>query len=1289
MTPSTQRRETRGSDVPGASGTQDAPETTATLNTPGTPTTPIRRLLHCCRRYPRTIALTAAATVAAIVAAVAVPLVSRAIVDRVILADELPLLPCLLVLLLAGLARFGAGAAQRCLAARLSCDVQHDLRMRTFTALSRLDGAGQDALQTGQVVSRSIYDLAMAQGLLAMLPTILGSVLLLVLSLVIMLALSPLLTLVMLLVLPLLLYTAWHSSRRLYPATLEARQREAAVASVVDDAVAGVRVVKGFGQEDRELRRLGAVANALFTARQRVVRLNALYGSTLQALPLLGQVGILATGGWMASRGAISLGTFVAFSTYVAQIVAPLRGLATVVTSFHQARASVVRVFELIDTRPGVTDRPDARRLPPGPLGIELSDVTFAYEGDEAQHRGDLGGQGDHGRQGDRENGKGHAYTRPVLNGLSLTVRPGETLALVGAPGSGKSTVTLLLSRFYDVRGGAVHVGDRDVRDLALDSLRSAIGLVPETSFLFYGTVRDNIAYGLPEATEAQITAAATAAGADGFIRELPQGYDTTVGERGFTLSGGQRQRVALARALITDPRVLLLDDATSAVDPRTEEAIHGTLRQVMWGRTTLLVARRRSTLQLADRIALLEDGRVTETGTHDDLMARSAAYRNLFASTAADPDTEGAGRGDAAAHATSSYEESYALDTDPARTARAVPEPDSAAPPQLAALAPTATAPAPEAEPGFDLRGLLRPFRRALVLGAVFVLLDALVSVFVPLLIRTGIDDGIQQAASSVVVVTSVAAVAVVFVGWAVSMAQIRTNGLLGERLRYVLRLRGFAHLQRLDLAYYERELSGRIMTRMTADVESVAAFAQTGFATAAVSLISTLSVLIVLLVLDWRLGLVVCAGLPVLAAATALFRWASAGAYGAARDTSGAVNTELQEYVAGLRIAQAFRQTARGAERFAGMSAAYRTARLRAQRHAAGYFGFVELLPGATAACVLAFGADRARDGGLTMGLLVVFLLYVDVLFSSVLQLSQVFDGYQQASVGLSRILDLFGTPSGTPRASQPLPVSRLKGAIEFEDVRFRYPGATRDAVDGVRLSIPAGQTVALVGETGAGKSTLVKLVGRFYDVTAGAVRVDGYDLRTLELADYRRRLGVVPQETHLSGGTVYDAIAYGRPGAAESEVEAAARAVGAHELLSRLPGGYRHPVGEGGRTLSAGQRQLIALVRAQLISPDVLLLDEATSVLDPGTEAAVSGAVARLTEDRTSLIVAHRLTTAARADHIVVLAAGAIAEEGTHTDLLARNGPYARLWRCYGHDSDSSESVVAGGRDGCGLG
>ncbi|OIJ84984.1 ABC transporter ATP-binding protein [Streptomyces colonosanans] len=1206
----------------------------------------MRRLLGCCRRYPRTIALTLAAAVVAIAAAAAMPLISRAIVDRVIVAGDLPLLPCLMALAGAGLVRFGAGAAQRCLAARLSCDVQHDLRIRTFRALSQLDGAGQDALRTGQLVSRSIYDLSMAQGLVTLLPNVLASVLLLILSLAVMVALSPLLTLVMLIVLPPLLLTAWHSSRHLYPATLEAREREAAVASVVDGAVAGVRVVKGFAQEQRELRGLGAAAHELFTARRRVVRLNSLYSSTLQALPLLGQVGILATGGWLASRGSISLGTFVAFSTYVAQIISPLRGLATVVTGAHQARASVVRVFELIDIRPLVTDRPGAAHLPPGPVGIELEHVTFGYGTDD---------------------------DAPLaLDGVSLIVRPGETLALVGAAGSGKSTLAQLLLRFYDVRGGAVRVGGHDIRDLTADSLRSAIGLVAEHSFLFTGTVRDNIAYGRPDATPAEVTAAAAAAGADGFIREMSDGYDTRVGERGFTLSGGQRQRIALARALLTDPRVLLLDDATSAVDPRTEKEIHATLRQVRSGRATLLIARSWATLQLADRIAFLDGGRVVDSGTHAELVARCPAYQALLAGPAREPDGE-----DRAAVVRQPEHRDVSVPLAAPAAAGDLAAPDPAAPEALADLAPAAIAPASDAEPGFGLRRLLRPFRGALALGAILVLLDALGSVFVPLLIRTGIDDGIQRSASPVLLGTSIAAVTVVLAGWAVSLAQIRTNGLLGERIRYLLRLRGFAHLQRLDLSYYERELSGRIMTRLTADVDAVAAFSQTGFAMALVSLVSTVTVLTVLLALDWRLGLVVCAALPVLAVATVVFRVTSVKAYDAARDSSGALNAALQEYVAGLRIAQTFRQTERVAEWFARKSATYRTARLRAQRYAAGYFGIVELLPTACAACVLAFGAERVRSGVSTIALLVVFLLYVDVLFASVLQLSQVFDSYQQASVGLRRMLDLFRTPSGTPSAERPLPVRKVVGAIDLMDVRYRYPGTTRDAVHDVRLSILAGQTVALVGKTGAGKSTLVKLVGRFYDVSSGAVRVDGLDLRTLELGDYRRRLGIVPQETHLSGGTVHDAIAYGRPAATEAEVIAAARAVGAHELLSRLPGGYRHPVWEGGRNLSAGQRQLVALARAWLVDPDVFLLDEATSVLDPATEAAVSGGVARLTVGRTSLLVAHRLATAARADRIIVMDDGTVVEDGSHDELLSRGGYYAGLWKAAvpGHDREGS--------------
>lgn len=448
-----------------------------------------------------------------------------------------------------------------------------------YGTLTRLDGKRQDELSTGQVVGRATSDLQLIQGLLFMLPMTIGNVLLFLISLVIMAWLSPLLTLVAIAVAPALWFIARRSRSRLFPATWYAQGQAAAVAGVVDGAVSGVRVVKGFGQEEQETGKLREVGRRLFAGRLRTIRLNARYTPALQAVPALGQVAMLALGGWLATRGEITLGTFVAFSTYLAQLVGPVRMLAMVLTVGQQARAGVERVLELIDTEP--TMRDGTVELPAdAPASVEFDDVRFGYDPE-----------------------------RPVLDGFSLTIEPGETVAVVGASGSGKSTVSLLLPRFYDVSHGAVLVGGHDVRELTQDSLRAAIGLVPEDSFLFSDTVRANIAYGHPDATQDQIEQAARAAQADRFIADLPLGYDTKVGEHGLTLSGGQRQRVALARAILTDPRLLLLDDATSAVDARVEHEIHEALAQVMAGRTTLLIAHRRSTLGLADRIAVLEEG--------------------------------------------------------------------------------------------------------------------------------------------------------------------------------------------------------------------------------------------------------------------------------------------------------------------------------------------------------------------------------------------------------------------------------------------------------------------------------------------------------------------------------------------------------------------------------------------------------------------------------------------------------------------------------------------------------
>jgi ATP-binding cassette, subfamily B, bacterial len=558
----------------------------------------------------------------------------------------------------------------------------------------------------------------------------------------------------------------------------------------------------------------------------------------------------------------------------------------------------------------------------------------------------------------------------------------------------------------------------------------------------------------------------------------------------------------------------------------------------------------------------------------------------------------------------------------------------------------------------------LVRPHRGLVALASLAVLVQTGASLAMPYLVKVAIDQGVTPRDLAVLNRVALAYLVLAGVQFLAGRVEVQTVARAGQRVLLSVRTRLFRHLQTLSLDFYERERTGRLVARMTSDIDAMSDLVTDGLVTLVTALITMVGVAVILVVMDWQLALATLVVAPLIGLAASFWRRWSADAYRQVRETHSVVTVQLQESLAGVRAIQSFRRERASAGNLREANHAERAAHRRTIALASFFFPGIEFLGTVATVVVLGLGGRRVLSGELEIGTLAAFLLYLRNLFDPVQQLSELYDSFQSATAGAERVGSVLAERPSVREAPDPVPLPDPRGDVRLQDVRFAYDQGP-EVLHDVDLRVDAGATLALIGPTGAGKSTVAKLIARFYDPQGGTVTLDGVDLRQVRLADLRRAMGYVPQEGFLFSGTVLDNIRFGRPEATRAEVEAAARAVGADQVIAGLPDGYDTQVGERGALLAAGERQLVAFARAWIADPALLILDEATSNLDAASEARITDALQRLRSGRTTIIIAHRLSTIAQADQIAVVSDGRIVEAGTPAELRARGGRFADLF------------------------
>ena len=1124
------------------------------------------------------------------------------------------------------------------------------------------------------------------------------------------------------------------------------------------DAVQGLATLKAFGQSRDRGELLAERARNLFRTTMGVLAANAATG----ALTILGITGGAAVAlGWGAVRvadGDLELRALMIVLMLGVEVFRPLRELVQLYHDGVMAMSSAEGIFAIMDSPVAVKDpeRADANGAAPASAPRQAQDELkpeIAFEN------------------------VSHAYNegrRPALHDLSFTLHEGETLGLVGPSGAGKSTIVWLMLRFFDPQDGVVRLGGRDARDIPLEELRQQVSVVTQDTYLFHGTVADNLRFGNPHATQAELEEAARAANAHEFIHHLPQGYETVVGERAVRLSGGQKQRIAIARALLKDAPILILDEALSSVDAENEAVIVQALDRLIEGRTTLRIAHRLSSIVNADRILVLEEGRLVESGRHAELVAAGGLYAELMAQQQErldfGPDTaresqhgaqgpvpavdvgafmpspahEGHGHHHHAPsqphrrdgehdhgheHPQPHHDEGHANHSpaqasqrhrehrhehhDPVQAHHSDDEHNHDRqqhnPAQMRhdhgvqGHGPQPDASAFIPRPGHDghghhhhdapavrrehddhhrgdrsrplgiitvwarLLGLVRPWGTELVLtfllGVAHHGTAIGVGVVSALLVGQVITGGdLTLLLILLAVLTPLAA----FFVWTESWVAHD----LAYRLLAEMRVDVYRKLDPLAPAYMTRRRSGDLVSVVGGDVETVEFFFAHTITPAFTAVVVPGVVVAVLAVIAWPMALAVAPFLFAVALSPFFAQKRSERLGEELRHQLGDVHAHMVDSIQGMREISAF---GRGPARTAEMvdnSWRFAHFQLRFLKERAFQIGFIESMTALGGLVVLTIGVWLLTNGNISRPELILAVVLSVAAFAPVSDIARTMKQLMETLAASRRLFAIHDEPvpvtDGPGIRGDGHPDAHPNGApsLDFDEVGFDYGPGEPQALSGVSFKVEPGHTVALVGRSGAGKTTCANLMMRFWDPSGGSVRLDGHDIRDFKLDDLRRRVALVSQDTYLFNASIRENIMLGRPDASEAELEEAARQANCHDFITAFPDGYDTIVGERGMQLSGGQRQRIAIARALLKNAPVLVLDEATSHLDAVSESQLRQALEHLMQGRTTLVIAHRLSTIRDADRIVVLDRGQAIEQGSHQELLESQGLYAQL-------------------------